>query len=87
MNAVDDLAAGTSSGSSCNQLHNPLGDQVAFYADAARSTATRRAYAADVATFSAWGGQVPAWGRAVVCRTGTPENACGRCNFPPFTFK
>ena len=39
---------------------NLLGDRVAFYADAARSLATRRAYAADMAAFSAWGGQVPA---------------------------
>jgi integrase len=44
----------------CNQLHGPFDDRVAFYADAARSTATRRAYAADMAAFSAWGGRVPA---------------------------
>jgi integrase len=44
----------------CNQLHRPLDDRVSFYADAARSSATRRAYAADMAAFSAWGGQVPA---------------------------
>jgi integrase len=44
----------------CNQLHKPLDDRVAFYADAARSSATRRAYTSDVAAFSAWGGQVPA---------------------------
>jgi integrase len=44
----------------CNQLHGPPGDRVAFYADAARSLATRRAYASDMAAFLAWGGQVPA---------------------------
>ena len=71
MNSVD-LASGTAAGSLCNrlhkadnddlcnQLHKPLGDRVAFYADAARSLATRRAYSADMAAFSACGGQVPA---------------------------
>jgi integrase len=44
----------------CNQLHEPLDDRVAFYADAARSSATHRAYASDMAAFLAWGGQVPA---------------------------
>jgi hypothetical protein len=44
----------------CNQLHDPLDDRVAFYVDAARSSATRRAYAFDMAAFSAWGGRVPA---------------------------
>jgi integrase len=44
----------------CNQLHGSIDDRVAFYAEAARSLATRRAYAADIAAFSAWGGQVPA---------------------------
>jgi integrase len=44
----------------CNQLHGPLGDRVAFYADAARSSATRRAYASDMAAFTAWGGRIPA---------------------------
>jgi len=72
MNSADSLAFGTAAGSVCNQLHKadddnlcnqlhkPLGDRVAFYADAARSLATRRAYAADMAAFSVWGGQVPA---------------------------
>jgi integrase len=44
----------------CNPLHKPLDDRVAFYADAARSSATRRAYASDMAAFFAWGGRVPA---------------------------
>jgi hypothetical protein len=44
----------------CNQLHEPLDDRVAFYTNAARSSATRRAYASDLAAFSAWGGRVPA---------------------------
>jgi integrase len=44
----------------CNQLQEPLDDRVAFYADASRSSATHRAYASDMAAFSAWGGQVPA---------------------------
>lgn len=72
MNSGDNNAAGTIAGGlcnqlhksdsdqPCNQLHKPLGDRVAFYADAARSSATRRAYAADMAAFSAWGGKVPA---------------------------
>ena len=71
MNSADNPASGTAAGSLCNQLHKadnnlcnqlhkPLGDRVAFYADAARSLATRRAYAADMTAFSAWGGQVPA---------------------------
>ena len=42
----------------CNQLHGPLDDRVAFYANAARSSATRRAYASDMAAFLAWGGDV-----------------------------
>ena len=37
-----------------------LTTEFAFYADAARSSATRRAYASDMAAFSAWGGRVPA---------------------------
>jgi hypothetical protein len=44
----------------CNPLHKPLDDRVAFYGDAARSSATRRAYAFDMAAFTAWGGRVPA---------------------------
>jgi integrase len=44
----------------CNQLHGALDDRVAFYADAARSSATRRAYASDMAAFAAWGGRLPA---------------------------
>ena len=49
----------------CNQLHETLDDRVAFYADAARSSATRRAYASDMAAYSAWGGRVPASPEAV----------------------
>lgn len=44
----------------CNRLHRPASDLVTFYAHAARSSATQRAYAADMAAFFAWGGQVPA---------------------------
>ena len=40
------------------QRRKPLA--TAFYADAARSSPTRRAYASDMAAFSAWGGRVPA---------------------------
>jgi integrase len=72
MNSIDTLASDTAAASlcnqlhstandnACNQLHKPLGDRVAFYADAARSSATHRAYASDMAAFSAWGGRVPA---------------------------
>ena len=44
----------------CNQLHEPLADQVAFYLGAARSSATTRAYKADVAAYTVWGGPIPA---------------------------
>jgi hypothetical protein len=72
MNSTDTMASNTTGASLCNQLHNsanddlcnqlhgPLDDRVAFYADAARSSATRRAYASDMAAFSAWGGRIPA---------------------------
>jgi integrase len=50
----------TASDNLCNQLHDSLDDRVAFYAEAAKSSATRRAYASDMAAFSAWGGKVPA---------------------------
>jgi integrase len=71
MNSADNQASGTAAGSLCNrlhkadndlcnQLHKPLDDRVAFYTDAARSSATRRAYASDMAAFAAWGGEVPA---------------------------
>jgi hypothetical protein len=74
MNSNKILSSGTALASSCDQLHNSandnilcnqlqkssLGDRVAFYADAARSSATRRAYRSDMAAFTAWGGQVPA---------------------------
>ena len=72
MNATHTQASNTADASLCNQLHNSandnlcnrlhgsLDDRVAFYADAARSSATRRAYASDMAAFSAWGGRVPA---------------------------
>ena len=53
MNSTDVLASNTTAGSLCNRLHNSLDDRVAFYADAARSSATRRAYASDMAAFSA----------------------------------
>jgi hypothetical protein len=55
MNSTDPLASNTAAVSVCNQLHNfandnlcnqlhkPLDDRVAFYADAAGSSATRRA--------------------------------------------
>lgn len=49
----------------CNQLHGPLADRVAFYVDAARSSATHRAYTSDMAAFLAWGGRVPASPEAV----------------------
>ena len=76
MNSADNPASGTlpsvcainctkPNDDLCNQLHETLGDRVAFYADAARSSATRRAYAADMAAFSAWGGQVPASPKSV----------------------
>src|SRR5260370_38122568 len=60
MNSTDFLGSNTAAGSLCNRLHNSLDDRVAFYADAARSSATRRAYASDMAAFSAWGGRGPA---------------------------
>jgi integrase len=70
MNSTDTLASNTATGvcnqlhntsnKLCNQLHRPLDDRVAFYADAARSSATRRAYASDMDAFAAWGGEVPA---------------------------
>ena len=41
-------------------MHNPLTDRVAFYLGAARSSATTRAYKADVAAYTAWGGPIPA---------------------------
>ena len=47
---------GTGNGDLCNHLHGPVDDQVAFYAGAARSSATRRAYAPDMAAFSTWVG-------------------------------
>jgi integrase len=50
----------TATVSLCNRLHKPIEDRVAFYADAARSLATRRAYRSDMAAFTAWGGHVPA---------------------------
>jgi hypothetical protein len=55
MNSTDTRASNTAAASLCNQLHDsahdnlcnqlhgPLDDRVAFYADAARSSATRRA--------------------------------------------
>jgi integrase len=48
----------------CNRLHKTA-DPVSFYADAARSSATHRAYRSDMAAFVAWGGQVPASPEAV----------------------
>jgi integrase len=72
MNSTDTLASNTAAASLCNQLHDStndnlcnrlhgsLDDRVAFYADAARSSATRRAYTSDMAAFSAWGGRIPA---------------------------
>jgi integrase len=72
MNPIDTLASDTgavglcnrlhhsANDNLCNQLHGHLGDRVAFYADAARSSATRRAYASDMAAFSAWRARVPA---------------------------
>jgi integrase len=74
MNSTDTLASNPATPSLCNRLHktgdhscNQLheDDRVAFYADAARSSATRRAYASDMAAFSAWGGRVPASPEAV----------------------
>jgi hypothetical protein len=77
MNSTDTLASNTAAVGLCNrlhhsandnlcsQLHGPLRDRVAFYADAARSLATRRAYASDMAAFLAWGGRVPASPEAV----------------------
>ena len=49
----------------CNQLHKPVADRVAFYLGAARSSATTRAYRADVAAYMAWGGPIPASPEAV----------------------
>ena len=61
MNSTDTLASSTAAVGLCNRLHNSandnlcrrlhgsLDDRVAFYADAARSSATRRAYASDMA--------------------------------------
>jgi integrase len=60
MNSADSLASNTVAGNLCNRLHNPFDDRVAFYADAARSSATRRAYASDMAAFATWSGEVPA---------------------------
>ena len=59
MSSTDTLVANRAAIGLCNRLHDPLNDRVAFYADAARSSATRRAYASDMAAFSAWGGSVP----------------------------
>jgi integrase len=60
MSSTDTLVANTAAASLCNRLHSSLDDRVAFYADAARSSATRRAYTSDMAAFSAWVGRVPA---------------------------
>ena len=41
-------------------MHKPPVDRVAFYLGAAWSSATTRAYKADMAAFTAWGGPIPA---------------------------
>ena len=60
MNSIDTPAPATADLIVCNQLHKPLDDRVAFYADAARSSATCRAYRSDMGAFTTWGGRVPA---------------------------
>ena len=76
----------------CNQLHKPLDDRVAFYADAARSSATNRAYTSDMAAFTAWGGQVPASPETVASylaasgsagRRNATASSGGHCRRPP----
>ena len=49
----------------CNQLHELPVDRVAFYLGAARSSATIKAYSADMAAYKAWGGPFPASPEAV----------------------
>jgi len=68
MNSTDTPSLNTTATSLRNHAHRSVqsiaqttfDDQVAFYADAARSLATRRAYASDMAAYSTWGGRIPA---------------------------
>jgi integrase len=57
----------------CNQLHNHSADRVAFYLGASRAGATHRAYAADLAAFAAWGGQIPATPELVAAYLATSD--------------
>ena len=84
MNSADFLASNTVAGNLCNRLHNPFDDRVAFYADAARSSATRRAYASDMAAFATWSGEVPTSPEMVASYLAASEVAgCRNATAPP----